>query len=68
MSKKYFNNKWRTIIEFLESHQCYNIHKWYSRELGWAYLTDKRNKRIRIDYNTPMENIQTLVTLINHQH
>lgn len=44
--------------------QTENIHRWYSRELGWCFITDRHNNRYRLDDTMRLDQIKSLIEKI----
>jgi hypothetical protein len=57
------SNQWDIKLDYILL-QAKSIHKWYSRELEWCFLTDVNGNRYRIDPTMTMEHIGGIIEKI----
>jgi hypothetical protein len=54
---------WRHTLNYILE-ETEDIHRFYSIELGWCFLTDKQGERHRVDDTMELEEIMNLIEKI----
>lgn len=54
---------WRHTLNYILE-ETEDIHRFYSIELGWCFLTDKQGERHRLDDTMELEEIMNLIEKI----
>lgn len=63
------NPSWVTIVKMLEEKDLADIlHKRYSVEQGWCYLTDNRGTRYKITSKTSITEFNKIISDIRKVH
>jgi hypothetical protein len=52
---------WARILERIQEDDCISIHKFWSSELGFAYLTDKKGTRHKLEDWMSLDNVETVI-------
>lgn len=58
---------WKTKLQYILE-EADGIHAWYSLELGWCFLTDRRGERHRLDDSMSFDQIKNAVDYITKVH
>lgn len=53
-------NTWPATIDYVLT-ECADIHKWYSIDQNWLYLTDKNGDRHRITVKMNREEVTRII-------
>jgi hypothetical protein len=52
---------WARILERIQEDDCISIHKIYSSEMGFAYLTDKKGVRHKLEEWMDMDTVEGVI-------
>jgi hypothetical protein len=58
------NKAWDKVIERLESEECREMHKIYSRDMGFAFLTDRKGIRHKLESWYSPKRIDEIIDLV----
>jgi hypothetical protein len=64
MPKENKYEAWLRVIDRLNSEECAGIHKIYSVNLGFAYLTDRRGVRHKLEEGMSETRISEIIDLV----
>lgn len=55
---------WARILERIQEDDCISIHKFWSTELGFAFLTDKKGVRHKLEDWMSMQRVEDVIDLV----
>lgn len=52
---------WAAVLERIQCDDCISLHKIWSSELGFAYLTDKKGTRHKLEDWMSMDHVERVI-------
>jgi hypothetical protein len=59
---------WARILERIKEDDCISLHKIWSEELGFAYLTDRKGIRHKLESWMDMDRVERVIELVKREN